>query len=88
MWQTLVGGASAISQPPQTNIFLPFSYSQPVYKNERYVFSDLKITVNKPGSYQILAMVEGIESKRSGILTIENKVASQLESVCNEFRPE
>ena len=81
LWNTLTGGAAAISQAPQLNIFLPLEYSEPQYDGGFYVFDDVQITVKKPATYQLIVVVEGIESRRSKSITVVNEAASQLEVV-------
>jgi hypothetical protein len=81
LWKTLTGGADAISQAPQQNIFIPLAYSQPVFDAGFYTFHDVRVTASKPTTFQLIALVEGMESRRSQPIAIVNEAASQVEVV-------
>ena len=77
----MTAGVQSITGKSASQLGAQLTYSSPQYNNGVYVFSDVKATIPGPGSYQLIAIAEGIESKRSATIEVNDKPTSLLDQI-------
>ena len=82
LWAIVTTGANAIKSAmtnTKTTIYT-YDVKQNVSDNTNtFIIGDVTVRVDKPGKYQLVVSLNGIESERSGVITVNNDL-SQIQS--------